>query len=154
MRPVELMRWQIRDIELVNKRILCHSSITKGGTLEQYTEYVEITDILLDVILTMNLERYPPTHPIFSHDLLPGRAEVARNRVSERHHDALVNAKLYNGELTLYSWKHTGVVNAHKVGASMHWLQKHLRHSDLRDTVIYLKSLGLMLEEKSIAPTW
>ena len=154
LRPVELMRLQIRDIELVQKRIVCHSSITKGGTRKQFTEYVEITPSLLDVILTMNLDRFPPTYRVFSHGLLPGATEVARNRVSERHHDALVDAGMYNGELTLYSWKHTGVVNAYRAGASIEWLKSHLRHSDLRDTVVYLKSLGLMLEEKSIAPSW
>lgn len=102
----------------------------------------------------MRLEKYPPTFYLFSRELLPGKIEVARNRVSERHHDALIAANLYNGELTLYSWKHTGVVNAYRAGASIEWLQKHLRHSDLKDTVVYLKSLGLMLDEKSHAPSW
>ncbi|WP_158552606.1 tyrosine-type recombinase/integrase [Spirosoma telluris] len=154
VRPVELMRLQVRDIELIENRIAFPPSISKGGSRKQFTEYVEITPSLRQVIVEMNLDRFPPTHYLFSQNLLPGRQQIARNRVSERHHDALVAAGMYNGELTLYSWKHTGVVNAYKVGASIDWLQRHLRHSDMRDTVIYLKSLGLMLEKKSIAPSW
>lgn len=154
IRPVELMRLQVRDIELEANRIVLPPSIGKGGSRKQFTEYVEITPSLRTVIESMRLDRYPPTHHIFSSKLLPGRREIDRNRVSERHTKALKAAKMYNGELTLYSWKHTGVMNAYKAGASIAWVQKHLRHSDLKDTVVYLKSLGLMLEEKSIAPSW
>ncbi|GAB3568940.1 hypothetical protein GCM10027578_22430 [Spirosoma luteolum] len=154
MRPIELTRLQVRDIDIVNKRIVCHSSVTKGGSRKQITEYVEITASLATVIDGMHLDRYEGTDYLFGYDLKPGRTSIVRNRVSERHREALEGAGLYNGELSLYSWKHTGVVNAWKAGASIEWLQRHLRHADLKDTVIYLKSLGLMLSEKSTAPSW
>jgi integrase len=44
---------------------------------------------------------------------------------------------------TLYSWKHTGAVNAHLSGVGIKQLQLMLRHSTVQMTDIYLKSLGL-----------
>ncbi|GEM_PF-962973 len=154
LRPIELTRLQVRDIDFEQNRIICHSSVAKGGSKKQYTEYIALTNSMLALLENMNLGKYPGTHYLFGYDLEPSRLPEVRNRISARHQKALIGAGLYNGELTMYSWKHTGVVNAWKAGASIEWLQRHLRHSDLKDTVVYLKSLGLSLGATADTPTW
>ena len=155
IRPKELVQLQVRDIQLQNNRIAIPGHIGKGGARKGLkVEYVRITPRLLETIHKMKLDSHMPTDYIFGKKLETCSSPTIRNRVSERHQEALKAAALYNGELTLYSWKHTGVVKAWKAGASIEWLREHLRHSDLKDTVIYLKSLGLMLERDQEAPGW
>jgi integrase len=154
IRPLELTQLQVRDIELENNRIAMHGSITKSVRKEVKMEYIQITAPLLEVIESMNLSRYKPTDYVFGKKLMPGPKKMIRNNISARHQKALKKTGLYNGEVTLYSWKHCGVVNGYKAGAPIEWLQQQLRHTSLEQTCIYLKSLGLMLHQRLDIPVW
>jgi site-specific recombinase XerD len=46
-------------------------------------------------------------------------------------------------DYTLYSWKHSGVVAAYRAGIEIKTIQNQCRHQNLKQTDIYLKSLGL-----------
>lgn len=154
IRPKEIMGIQVRDVDLDNNRIGVHGSIAKGTKQNVKTEYVELTPALREIITDMNLLTLKPTDFLFSRRFLPGPVAIHRNEATNRHRALLEATGLYNGELTLYSWKHTGVVNAYRAGAEIEWLQKQLRHSSLEQTVVYLKSLGLMLTQKTNIPSW
>jgi integrase len=45
---------------------------------------------------------------------------------------------------TLYSWKHTGVVQAYKNGVDIKAIQLQCRHYSIEQTDVYLKSLGFV----------
>lgn len=67
---------------------------------------------------------------------------VAVNSLSNRHRKFL-NARNFSNAHKLYSWKHTGAINAVKAGVRVKDLQVQLRHSSLQQTDIYLRQLGV-----------
>jgi integrase len=139
IRPKELLSLKIKDIDLKGRSILISLDGAKGKRQENIT----INEKLAKIIEEMELGKYPKDFYIFSYDLQSGDKEWHRNRVSERHKEILKRLNLYNGQITLYSWKHTGVVNAYRAGADIKAIQRQCRHLDLNHTNIYLKSLGL-----------
>jgi site-specific recombinase XerD len=56
--------------------------------------------------------------------------------------------------VTLYSWKHTGVVSAFQAGLNIKLIQELLRHHSLEMTDIYLKSLGLTINKEVEEKSW
>ncbi|MBO0951223.1 tyrosine-type recombinase/integrase [Fibrella forsythiae] len=148
LRPIELTRLRVRDVDLANNQIKIHRSDAKGGRKSVGYEVIVINHQLQVAIDKMQLHLAQPNDYVFGKDLLTCDVSILRNRVSERHAKALKGAELYNGELTLYGWKHTGVCNAYRAGADIMWIQKQLRHASLDDTQIYLRSLGLTPPER------
>lgn len=154
IRPIELCKLQVRDIQFEHNRIAMHGSITKTVHVGVDTQYIQMTPALREVIAEMKLWLYKPTDYVFSIGFKPGPKPIHRNTTTNAHNQALKTAGLYNGELTQYSWKHTGVVNAFRAGNAIEWLQEQLRHSSLEQTCVYLKSLGLMLHERTDIKAW
>ena len=150
MRPIEIMRMKVKHIDLPNRIILVRAEQSKS--LKQMP--VVITSQLYDILKEKNISQYPGQWHLFSKDLKPGPIQWARNRVSELHKKALVNTTLYNKELTLYSWKHTGNCNAYRAGVDIKSLQQQNRHSSLEMTEIYLRSMGLRISAELKNKKW
>jgi integrase len=143
LRPVEICRLRIKHIDLENHIILVRPHLTKNK--KQLP--VVITSQLEKYIKQMNLDDYPPHWHVFSKGLKPGPEELYETRVSEMHRKALEETGLYNEELTMYSWKHTGNCNAYRAGVDIKSIQAQNRHHSLQMTEIYLRSLGLRLSK-------
>lgn len=144
MRPIELVRLKVKHIDLKNRIILTRAGMTKNRKQMP----VVITSQLLPVIESMKLDQYPGEWYVFSRDLLPGDKQIWRNRVSELHTEVLRELEMYNGELTMYSWKHTGNCNAYRAGVDIKSLQMQNRHHNLEMTEKYLSSLGLRISKE------
>ncbi|MEO0474141.1 MAG: tyrosine-type recombinase/integrase [Bacteroidota bacterium] len=150
IRRVELCRIRVNHIDLKNRVILVRSMNSKNKKQMP----VEIVDPLAEIIEEMNLSQYPGNHLLFAKGLKPGLDKIWPNRVSERHRRALEATDLYNGELTMYSWKHTGNCNAYRAGADIIWIQHQNRHHSLEDTEIYLRSMGLRMNTNNRRLSW
>ncbi len=148
LRPIELTRIRVRDVDLQNNRILIHKSDAKGGRKSAGFEVVVINEQFRQYIDEMNLQIAHPNYYLFGRGLLTCGVQTVRNRLSERHSQALRDCGLYNELLSFYGHKHTGVVRAYQAGADIVWLQKQLRHASLDDTQIYLRALGLLPPER------
>lgn len=94
-------------------------------------------------MIAEKLDVIPQTHYLFSKGLIPGAQSYGRNSVSMKHGSVLRSLN-YSKELTLYSWKHTGVVAAYRNGIDVYAIMRQLRHHSLDQTMIYLKSLGIV----------
>jgi integrase len=150
LRPVEITRIQVKHIDLENRLIMVRAAMAKS--LKQQPIY--IVKPLCELIQDMNLENLPDETYLFSRDLKPGETQLHPNRVTERHRAALEATQLYNGELTMYSWKYTGACNAYRAGMDIKTLQAHLRHHSLDMTEIYLRSMGLRTEKELQDMEW
>ncbi|MBE9465499.1 tyrosine-type recombinase/integrase [Dyadobacter sp. UP-52] len=139
IRPGELNAIQINDIRLQEKYILIRGAISKNGK----TETVQMISSLLALISKMNLSRYDPFLYLFGSGLIPGKVITGKQVAFRRHEKVLKSLQLHKKGYTLYSWKHTGAVNAYLSGVGIKQLQMMLRHSTVQMTDIYLKSLGL-----------
>lgn len=150
LRPVEICRLKIRHIDKRQKIILVRSNLSKN---KQQLPVV-INPQWWKIIEGMKLEQYPDSYFIFSKGLKPGPKELIRNRVSEMHSLALQATDLNNGELDLYSWKHTGNCNAYLAGVGIKALQEQNRHSSLEMTEKYLRALGLRITKELKSKEW
>lgn len=90
-----------------------------------------------------NLNKLNSDWYLFSYNLCPGPVLMKKaDRVSDKHRKFLRMLKI-SKEKTIYSWKHTGVVDMYNEIKDPYALMRQLRHYDLQTTMIYLKSLGL-----------
>lgn len=139
IRPAELLRLHVRNIDLKNRKIIIYPEQSKTHRQDQ----VEIPDAFMQLIRTMKLEKYQQHDFLFGRELRTGPESLGRNRITQLHHDVLKKLN-FSKDFTLYSWKHTGVVNAfRKEKIDVYSIMRQLRHTSLDHTQVYLKSLGL-----------
>jgi len=139
IRRSELIRIKVGDIDWVNKTIILNSEDTKNRKQES----VAIPTGFEPVLKEMHLERFPSDYYIFSLYLKPGPKQLVRPDYITRKHRELLDQLNIGKEKTLYSWKHTGVVDYYNVVKDPYPIMQQLRHHSLQITMIYLKSLGL-----------
>jgi integrase len=150
IRPAELARLKVSMIDAKTRTINMPPAITKN----RKPRHVRISPGLLGAILELKLEKCRRDHYVFGYNLETCDKPLQKNRASAAH-QKLVERLDFGSDYTLYSWKHTGVVNHYKAGIDIKSLQQQLGHSNLQETSIYLKSLGLLADEAAFdkAPT-
>lgn len=150
IRPLELLRVRIVDIQFSNKQIIVHSEI--GKNKKQIG--VSIPDSFIEELKCWGLDKYPESYYVFGKGLKPGPESYSRNSVSERH--KLVRRALgYGPEYNLYSWKSSGNVDAYNAGVPVYDIMRQNRHHSLEQTMKYLRGLGVMpnVAYTSLAPS-
>ena len=143
IRPLELLRLRIGDVRMDMGQIVIQGYQSKNKRQQS----VVIPDSFMEELLKMKYETLPPGWYLFGRGLKPGPVSLGRNSVSKLHSKLLRSLK-YNHDLTLYSWKHTGVIAAYRAGIDIYSIMRQLRHHSLDMTQIYLKSLGLVKNEQ------
>ena len=143
LRPVDICRHRIENIRMDKRVILVPPTNTKNRKFKP----VEITKSLRKVIEGMKLYKYPDHYRVFSRNWQPGEEFLWRNRATEKHREALEKLGLYNGIYDLYSHKHTGNEMALLAGMDVYWIMRQNRHSNLEQTMIYLRGLGVIRPE-------
>ncbi|MEL6634902.1 MAG: tyrosine-type recombinase/integrase [Bacteroidota bacterium] len=150
IRPAEICRMQVGHINLESRIILVRAGDAKNSRQLP----VVINPQLYKIIESMNLGRYPLNYHIFGKKFVPCPTPEHRTRFSERHAEALKACNLYNGELTLYGWKHTGNIRAYEAGVDIYSLMSQNRHSNLQETENYLRGLGLRISKELKTKEW
>jgi len=67
---------------------------------------------------------------------------ISKNNMGRRLHILIKELEL-GSDYTLYSWKHSRVVAAYNAGVDIKTIQCQCRHHSLEQTDVYLKSLGI-----------
>jgi integrase len=141
IRRSELTRLRIENIDWGNRTIVIPSHVSKNKKQES----VVIPDSFFPILEQINLKSLPADYYIFGRKLQPGRQQyVNYNHISTRHN--IISKSLgIDDAKGLYSWKHSGVCSLYyALSGDIYSLMRQLRHSDLKITQIYLKSLGLI----------
>lgn len=138
IRPLELLQVQIRDINMSEKYVM----IWSGNAKNRKQEAVYFPTNCKTLFNSFKIHKYQPTDYLFGHKLITCGKSYNRNRVSELHSAVIKDLNL-NSFHTLYSWKHTGACAFHKKYKDIHKLMRHLRHNDVRMTMLYIRQLGL-----------
>lgn len=111
IRPGELLKLRVEDINFSRRYITIHGEISKSGK----TETVPIIPPLFNLI--GHLQDIPDkTNLIFGKNMLPAAEPSGIQVPFRRHEKALEKLMLDKPGYTLYSWKHTGAVNAYHAG--------------------------------------
>jgi integrase len=135
IRPRELRELRAGDVELDEQRIFIRAEISKN----KKSQYVTIPDDFLPGLQW--IYELPPAQLLF-HARRSITQPIGRNTMTNRHREHLKNLRFGPG-YQLYSWKHTGAVNAIKNGVGVKELQIQLRHHSLDETDKYLRQLGV-----------
>lgn len=139
LRRSEIIRVRVGDIDWVNKTIRVNSQDTKNRRQES----VAIPTGFEPILRSMELEKYPNDYYIFSRMLMPGIRPLSKaDHITARHKRYMELLEIPAGK-TLYSWKHTGVVDYYNEVRDPYPIMQQLRHHSLSITMVYLKSLGL-----------
>ncbi len=148
IRPKELYHLRVRDVDFSTRRIMISGEVSKNHK----AQYVAIPSSLWQDLQNWGLTEVPQDYYLFGKDLKPSRFKSGENAAYNRNVTALEAFGLHGQGYDLYSWKHTGVVNAYKAGVDIKALKEQGRHHSLEMTDIYLRGLGLstskVLEEK------
>jgi integrase len=145
IRKTELCELQVGQIDWENMTIRLNS----GEVKNRIQDSVTITEGLHKVLLEMGLDMAPKNFYIFGKNMLTCAEKCTRpDDISERHRALKKAAGMpVDDGKAFYSWKHTGVVAYWKVVKDIYYMMRQLRHHDMKVTMVYLKSLGLMPNE-------
>lgn len=144
-RPDELRLLKVQDINIELEKITINNSNSKNGI----ERIIDISPHLLPFIKEMNLQGYPGEYYVFgkcskkSGLNLPSTHPVGKNHYYERHKKFMKNL-LVNKDLTLYSWKHTGVCYHKIAGVDDAALKEQGGWQDWQSFYVYLKSLKVI----------
>lgn len=156
IRKTELTHIRVGDIDWDNLTIRLNSQDTKNRIQDSVT----ITEGLMKILLEMGLDMAPKHFYIFGKELQTCENKMTRpDDISDRHfrlkkaflkkcEESNIKTTLkVDDEKAYYSWKHAGVIAYWKVVKDIYYMMRQLRHHDMKVTMIYLKSLGLMPNE-------
>ena len=139
IRPGEIRQLKKENIDLTTYKIFVPANISKNGK----NDYVDIPEPFRPV-----LDEYLKTIPDKGY-IFPGKKN--NKPVGECYmrllHNKFLKCLNYDSRHTLYSWKHTGVVQAYNAGVDIKSIQRQCRHHSIEMTDNYLKSLGLYQNE-------
>jgi integrase len=86
---------------------------------------------------------YPPHFYLFSHGYKPGKTVVSHNFFYDKHRKVLKEMDLTGQGYDVYGWKHTGVIALYKATKDLMLVKEQCGHSDISQTVQYLRDLGV-----------
>lgn len=121
IRPAEIIRLQIRDMNLKEGTINIKNTKSKNGC----GRVARIPGILLEYLQDIPLKGYPPTHYVFNSNGLP-EARIHSNKWywSKQFRKVKEALNLRKG-VSMYSLKHTVLIEMFKHGASMDELMSY-----------------------------
>jgi integrase len=143
IRPAELRQLKVSDIDLNTRTIKIPASIAKT----KRTAAVPIIKPLLELIINEKLTRHSGNKYLFGRGLVPSFEKSKVNEATNQHNKACKEIEIYIERKTvLYSWKHTGNIQAFLAGMDIRVIQMINRHKSIQTTEIYLRKLGLFLD--------
>jgi hypothetical protein len=149
-RPNEIANMRVKWVGLkATDKIYLPEEISKSAIERNIT----ITGELEKMLSTMHLEAAKPDWYLFSVGLKPGPILIPANKIADRFTTKVLKkillpdgSRKYGPEYTLYSWKHTSVVNNYRAGMSRAALKQQLGYKYDYSLEAYLKSLALIDE--------
>ena len=142
MRPGEISKLRLRDIDLENKRIIIPLNITKN-TKKSETDIIHIEENLYKELLKMNLDQYPSDFFITStsKDII-GEVSIGSNKPYKQFVKALKKLNIDKKGYTLYSFKHYSNLQRFNTNWTVAEIMKANRHSSISMTETYLKNIN------------
>ena len=131
----ELRLLQVKHIFFEERKILIPGEISKN----KKSQFIAIPDAFYPQIV--HFKKHAPAEYLFPSPRLPN-APIGYNTYGRQHRKILEKLG-FDREYAVYSWKHTGAVNAVKAGISIKDLQIQLRHHSLDMVDKYLWQLGV-----------
>lgn len=151
LRPAEIKRLKVQDIDLKIGVIMTWTHITKNKKQEP----VMINPGLLRTIKEMQLDDVPGNWYLFGQNWEPSPTPCrSRNKFGNAHRKALEEIGLYDGILNMYTWKNTGVCRAFDAGVNVIQIKNQCRHASLDMTYEYMRVMAKILPTELREVDW
>jgi integrase len=142
MRPGEISKLKLKDIDLENKRIIIPMDITKN-TKKGEMDIIHIENNLYEKLVSMGLEKYPSHYYITSKsESIIGEVSIGSNKPYKQFKKALSKLHIDDKGYTLYSFKHFSNLKRLHAGWTVAEIMKANRHSSITMTETYLKNIN------------
>lgn len=144
LRRSELSQLQVKHINWQSKTIVIPSENSKNRNQDSVT----IPQTLEKLIIKHRLLELGPEMYIFGKDFKPSLSKLKRVDDLTDCQREINRALGIKNECTFYSWKHTGAVELYQRTKDVYVVMRQCRHSDIKMTMRYLRSLGCMVSEQ------
>jgi integrase len=140
-RTNEISQLQVKHIGMFTPdKIYIPASVSKNN----HERHVIIPAGLEKEFIKYGIRKLNPEWYIFGKDKYkPGPVLMPTKRIGQKYREWILAKLKYPVVYTLYSWKHTGVIAAHKAGVSDDDIMLQTGHLDYGSFQKYLKSLSL-----------
>lgn len=145
MRPHQEARL-IRIQDIGEKTIVVKETIAKTSRIR----HVYIPPPLEAMLKEKDIRSYPPHFYLFSYNGKPGERVVGDDYWYSQHVRYMKKMGLFGQDYDLYGWKHTGVTALFRATKDLKLVQEQCGHTDIKQTVEYLRDLGVFYYEGQI----
>lgn len=143
IRPQELCRLQVRNLQLSNHTIFIRGDQAKN----RKDEYITLNEKVETFIRSLGLASYPSDFYIFSRRLKPGEYEISPSRFGERW-DKLRATLGFSAKYQFYSLKDTGITELADKNVTNISIRDQARHSSLAITDVYTRHSSAKANEE------
>lgn len=143
IRRTEMTFLKVKHIDKINHTIIIPGENAKN----RHQESVVIPMGLEPVIAAMELEKYSSEDYLFGRGLKTCSRPIKNPNWLSTWHNDIVKSLGIDPQKGLYSWKHSGVCRYYTRTKDIYSIMRQLRHRDMKTTEIYLKSLGLIMND-------
>lgn len=162
MRSNEMSKLQVKHIGMYHPNQIY---VTPENSKNSHGRHVVISEQLEELLQQYDIRSYPKDYYVFGFEqptkhhtrgmFKPMAAPTNRRYLGSKYRKAVLEPLGFSSDYTLYSWKHTGVVNAKLAGISDADIMQQTGHRAYDSYQKYLKSLGLFVtgEYASKIPT-
>jgi len=142
-RRTELGLLQIKHIKWENKTIVIPSENSKGRDQNSVT----IPESLEKIIIEMNILELDPELYIFGEYFKPNTEPIKMIEYFSKTQRE-INKLIEVPSKGFYAWKHTGCIELYNIVKDPYVIMRQCRHSNIKDTMTYLRSLGCGVNEE------
>lgn len=146
LRPAEICRTQIKDIQIAKNAIYLPATKTKN----KKARWCLLPPHLIELLVNLGIDRYPMDYYLFSSGLKPGKTQLYTRKIDKYWHKMreVINLPM---EYQLYSYRDTGITDLKKQGHSNLFISSITGHlnSDEIETYTHApdpKALGYIIE--------
>lgn len=145
MRTNELGHLQVKHIGMYTQgKIYLPAHLSKNNM----ERHIVIPPALMQEIQQHGILKMNPEWYLFGKEKFkPGPVRMPTVRMGQKYREWVLSKLNYPADYTLYSWKHTGVIAAHKAGVKDDDIMLQTGHKDYGSFQMYLKSLSLFENE-------
>lgn len=141
MRTDEL---SLLKVGMIQQKSEGYISVPKEITKTGFDRIVAIPKQLMTIINDFNLLAQPKNYFVFSKGFTPGKDYYPSKYFGSRYRENVLDKFSWATKThTLYSWKHTGIVELKKSGIQDAYIMMQSGHKSITSYQVYLKSLGI-----------
>lgn len=134
IRPGELRRLYVADVDLRHQIVRMKANITKSGIERSPT----IPDAMMPMLDVVNVGSYPQGAWLLTKTGYPGEQQIGRNTLHNRW-DRMRKALGWPASKQLYSLRDTGIIDLLRAGVDLLAVMQQAGHTEVGTTNEYLK---------------